>query len=529
MIRSFLGLWFLVFGPLFFLLYPSHLNPILLFNNYVAGQRLERIYQGTFTLIESRLETVPLEAWSDEIDQLNQHFGYALELLDIRRTHLGVIDRDELEQHQIIFVNEDPEFLIKKIADTHFILKIPVDASEDEKILRGSEGSVYLLQQKFAATEQEKWPELLNEMSNEFPFGLKILPRNQIEISKNEQNQLVKKSFFWRVNPTDEITFYISLNDGDSFLSADLVPISSISSSVVIMLVLVFVVSISAGMFFWTFPLWRDLKNLIAATLQFGNGDLHSRAVVYKISAVATLGNAFNRMAERIEQLLKGQRTLTNAIAHDLRTPLYRLRFAFEMLSNAASDTEKQKYQKSISKSLDDLDNLINQTIVLSRYSGDSQLLSFSEHHLAQLIEDECVSVFQLYPDIGYRLQVAPEASDKLALIDHIAMKRALSNLLINACKYTRTTVVVYLSFVAETDMFVIDVCDDGIGIDESDWERIFLPFEQLDNTRSHTAAGHGLGLAIVKHIAQWHQGSVCAGWSDLGGAKFTFTFPGRT
>ncbi|QMV14841.1 ATP-binding protein [Vibrio spartinae] len=529
MIKSFLGLWILVFGPLFFLLYPSDLNPILSFNNYIEGQRYERIYQGTFTLIESRLDTIPIDTWPDEIEQLSQHFGYALQLLDINQTNLGTLKRDEIEQHQIIFFNEEPEFLIKKIGNSHFILKIFVDSSEEEKIRRGAEGTVYLLQEQFAATEQEHWPALLRSMANYFPFDLQIASRNQINISQTEQNQLATDSFFWRTNLNDEITFYIRLSDGASFLLANLIPMSSIHPSVIIVLVLVFVLSISAGMFFWTYPLWRDLKNLLAATSRFGSGDLNSRALVYKISTVATLGKAFNHMADRIEQLLKGQRTLTNAIAHDLRTPLYRLRFAFEMLANAKTDREKEKYQQSISKSLEDLDSLINQTMVLSRYSGDSQLLSFAKYHLAQLLDDECSSVVQLYPDIHYQLQIAPEASGKLALIDQIAMKRAISNLFINACKYARTTVVVRLSFVSETDMFVIDVCDDGIGIDESDWERIFLPFEQLDNARSHAASGHGLGLAIVKHIAQWHQGTVCAGRSDLGGARFTFTFPSRT
>ncbi len=529
MIKSFSGLWFLVFGPLFFLLYPSHLNPILSFNNYIEGQRYERIYQGTFTLIESRLEAMPIDTWQQEIDELSQHFGFALQLLDINKSNLGQQNREEIEQQQIIFFNEEPEFLIKKIGNSPFMLKIFVDAPEAEKIRRGSEGTVYLLQQQFASTKPEHWPTLLRDLSTHFPFDLQIATSDQVKLSQTEQSHLVTYSFFWRTNSSDEITFYIRLSDGNSFLLANLIPLSSVSSSVIIVLILAFVLSISLCMFFWTYPLWRDLKNLLAATSRFGHGDLNSRAVVYKISTVATLGNAFNRMADRIEQLLKGQRTLTNAIAHDLRTPLYRLRFAFEMLSHATTEIEKEKYQRSISKSLEDLDSLINQTMVLSRYSGDSQLLSFAKHHLAQLIDDECVSVFQLYPDIEYQLQIAPEAIDKLALIDHIAMKRAMSNLLVNACKYTRTRVFVSLSYVAETDMFVINVCDDGIGIDESDWERIFLPFEQLDNARSHVASGHGLGLAIVKHIAQWHQGSVCAGRSELGGARFTFQFPNRT
>jgi two-component system sensor histidine kinase RstB len=110
MIKSFLGLWFLVFGPLFFLLYPSHLNPILSFNNYIEWQRYERIYQGTFTLIESRLEAMPIDTWQQEMDELSQHFGFALQLLDIDKSNLGQQNREEIEQQQIIFFNEEPGF-----------------------------------------------------------------------------------------------------------------------------------------------------------------------------------------------------------------------------------------------------------------------------------------------------------------------------------------------------------------------------------------------------------------------------------
>jgi two-component system sensor histidine kinase RstB len=528
MFKSFAGLWLMVFGPLIFLLYPSDFNPIIRFNEHIEGKRFTEIYQGTFSLIEKQLEAVPVRQWQDDIQQLSLHFGYDLRLLKSSEVVLSHRHRAVLQQGRIVFVNAEPEYLLKQIGKRGFTLQLFTDFSEEIKISRGATGTVYLLRQIFNQTTTTQWPVLIQQLEDEFPYHLRVNKSGSIPLNNQEEHRLKTYSFFWRGNPSQAVSFYIPLKGGEIYLIADQIPMSSVNTSVIILLILLFVITISVCMFLWVYPMWRDLKHLVSATSEFGKGNLATRAVVTKISVVAALSRAFNQMAERTEHLLHGQRTLTNAIAHDLRTPLYRLRFAFEMLMESNQSQADAKYLSSISKSIDDLDHLIDQTLLLSRYSSDQQLIQLAEHDLVSLISEECLQIFPFWPDIEYQLDLHLEPEQAITPVDRIAIKRAVSNLLTNACKFAQSSVVVKLYYQQSSDEYVFEVSDDGPGIPEDDTERIFLPFEQLNSDHRDIASGHGLGLAIVRHIASWHSGTVRAGRSNLGGASFVFRWPAQ-
>jgi two-component system sensor histidine kinase RstB len=528
MFKSFAGLWLLVFGPLFFLLYPSDFNPIMRFNEDIEGKRFSEIYKGTFSLIEKQLVEVPVTRWQSDIQQLSLHFRYDLRLLKSSEVLLKQRQKKALQQGQIVFINAEPEYLLKQIGKSDFTLQLFTDFSEDMKISSGATGTVFLLRQTFNQTTSAQWPLLIRQLEEMFPYYLRVTKSGNIQPDKQEKHSLKTYFFFWRGDPSKAVSFYIPLKSGEFFLIADQVPMSPVDTSAIILLILLIVFTISVFMFFWVYPLWRDLKYLVSATSEFGKGNLSTRAVVTKISVVAALSRAFNQMAERTEHLLHGQRTLTNAIAHDLRTPLYRLRFAFEMLMESKRSQVDTKYWSSISKSIDDLDHLINQTLLLSRYSSDRELIQLAEHDLVTLINEECLQIFQLWPDIDYQLDLHLEPEQAITPVDGIAIKRAISNLLTNACKFARSSVVVKLHYRQPSAEYVLEVSDDGPGIPEDHTERIFLPFEQLSSDRRDIASGHGLGLAIVRYIARWHSGTVIAGRSDLGGASFVFRWPSQ-
>ncbi|WP_102794987.1 ATP-binding protein [Bowmanella denitrificans] len=518
MYKSLIGLWFLVFTPLFFLLYPSHFNPIVNFNEHVEGTRYIEIYKGTFHLIESRLKRKPLAYWKNEVETISKNFGFDIELVDI-----GL---DEYTNgSEIQFFNSEPEYLVKRVKESQWAVKVYVDFSASEKIRRGAMGTVYLLQREFRDAEMKMWPKLIDELSKDFPYNMRLEEIESINMSNNEKKEMLKYSFFWREND-NEIVFYISIGDSSYLLACDVVPLSSVEPSVVLFLIFIFVLIISACLFFWVYPLWRDLESLAVATSGFGKGDFTVRASVSKISIVTRLSEAFNGMAERTEQLVKRQHTLTNAIAHDLRTPIYRLKFAIEILKKSISYDENKKYFDSISSSIEDLDGLIDQTLALSKYSSDKKDKSFAYHDLIKLTKDECKKVFQLYENINYDLIFKIEDGKERAFFDDVAIRRALSNILVNACKFSKSFVLVEVFYDKVLSEYIIDVSDDGVGIAEDDVERVFLPFEQLDNNRQDVSSGHGCGLTIVRCIAQWHSGEVKAGPSKIGGAKISFRWP---
>ena len=104
---------------------------------------------------------------------------------------------------------------------------------------------------------------------------------------------------------------------------------------------------------------------------------------------------------------------------------------------------------------------------------------------------------------------------------------RAIQNLVGNAGRYARSAVQV--NCVIGPDTCRVDVEDDGPGIPENEWSRVFTPFARLDDSRTRSSGGYGLGLSIVRRIAYWHGGRALVGRSEaLGGARFSLIWPRR-
>ncbi len=101
---------------------------------------------------------------------------------------------------------------------------------------------------------------------------------------------------------------------------------------------------------------------------------------------------------------------------------------------------------------------------------------------------------------------------------------RAIQNLVTNAIRYADSRVRVSSAY--EGGMYRIDVEDDGPGIPQDKWEKVFVPFARLDDSRTRASGGYGLGLSIVKRIAYWHGGVASVYRSRWGGAKFTIIWP---
>ena len=109
--------------------------------------------------------------------------------------------------------------------------------------------------------------------------------------------------------------------------------------------------------------------------------------------------------------------------------------------------------------------------------------------------------------------------------MDPYLMELALSNLLVNACRYAHKAVVVDMRI--DTGRNVLAVEDDGPGIPAAEREQVFRAFTRLDTSRNRSTGGYGLGLAIVTRIAALHGGTAGADESTLGGARLLVSWPG--
>ncbi len=217
---------------------------------------------------------------------------------------------------------------------------------------------------------------------------------------------------------------------------------------------------------------------------------------------------AFNEMQDRLRRYVEDRTAMIGAIAHDLRTPLTRLRFRIE----GAPDDLKVK----MSSDLDQMEAMISATLSFVRDA--TQVAKRTKLELSSVLE----SLADEMTDTGS--EVVMERSDKVVVDgDPVALKRLFSNLLENATKYgKRARVRVF----KEGDHAQVEIDDDGPGVPPADLERVFEPFYRREPSRNRDTGGIGLGLAVVRTVARAHGGDAVLKNREGGGLTACVSLP---
>lgn len=225
-------------------------------------------------------------------------------------------------------------------------------------------------------------------------------------------------------------------------------------------------------------------------------------------SEVHAAAEAFNRMQERLRRYVEDRTAMVGAIAHDLRTPLTRLRFRIE----ATPDDIRAK----LAADIDQMDEMISATLGFVR---DATMAGPREKlELSSLVESVLVEA----AETGAEATALP--SDRIVIHgDPVALRRLTANLVGNALKYgLRARGRVFI----EGAEAVIEIEDDGPGIPVEEIERVFEPFYRGEPSRSRETGGAGLGLAVVRSIARAHGGDVALTTRSGGGLTARVTLP---
>jgi signal transduction histidine kinase len=263
------------------------------------------------------------------------------------------------------------------------------------------------------------------------------------------------------------------------------------------------------------------LKALAATADELGGGNLSARIAPGPPDAIGHLARTFNGMAERIERLVGAHQELLRMVSHELRTPMQRVHFSVEEVRAAATAADRDRALERIAGDLEKLDELIEELLGYVRLK-DSAPTAAAPVDLAPVLEAVTRDLSPLAPGVALVL-VLPQDRALRAAIPPRLLHRALSNLVTNAQAYGHGRV--RLSAAVDGGRVVIDVDDDGPGVPEADRDRVFEPFQRLDDG-AERKRGFGLGLTIVRRIAELHGGTVGVTTSPLGGARFRFELP---
>lgn len=309
----------------------------------------------------------------------------------------------------------------------------------------------------------------------------------------------------------------------------------------------------------------KPINNLINTTERFSKGDLRQRAKIYKNDEIGKLSNAFNIMAEelnihinnledkvkeRTAEIEKANRDLKIAkieadkaneakseflanMSHEIRTPLNAIIGFSEILSNTMKDDINHNYIKTIHSAGNSLLTIINDILDLSKIEAGKIVLQYKPVKFMTIFK-EIESIFmQKVEGKGIELILDIQADlSEIFLFDEVRIRQILLNLVGNAVKFTETGYV-KLSITSKpssvNDMSSVDLTisveDSGIGIPETEKEKIFEAFTQISGQSIKKYGGTGLGLSITKKLVEMMNGEISLDSTVGKGSKFTIEF----
>ena len=267
-----------------------------------------------------------------------------------------------------------------------------------------------------------------------------------------------------------------------------------------------------------------DMQEITETAEEISNGAYDRRVQIKaRYKEIERLGATFNRMLDRIQSLLNSMKEINDNIAHDLRSPLARIRGIAEMslLQEKSVDAYKEMAVSTIEE-CDSLIGMINTMLDITEAEAGVNGVETEKFELVELIYEAC----ELFRPIAEakKIHLQTDLPESLTVTsDRKKMQRIVTNILENAIKYTPADGAVTVSAAAQNGELRIEFADTGTGISEKDLPHIFERFYRCD--RSRTQGGVGLGLSLVKAYAESINGTVHVESALNQGSRFALVF----
>ncbi|HEY8429310.1 MAG TPA: ATP-binding protein, partial [Sandaracinaceae bacterium] len=253
--------------------------------------------------------------------------------------------------------------------------------------------------------------------------------------------------------------------------------------------------------------LTRPLRSLRRATQRVAQGDLAVRVTPELARAdaeIAALGRDFDRMAERVQELLVAQQRLLSDVSHELNSPLARLRVALELARQKAGPEAVPALDR-IEREAERLSALIGEILTVTRLEhGEAPPLTSVD--LGALVEEIVRDAD--FEAQGANKRVELERTAAVVLLgDEELLRRAIENVVRNAVRFTPEGTAVTLDVEERGGSVSVRVRDRGPGVPEDALRDIFVPLYRVERDRDRKTGGAGLGLAIADRAVKLHGG----------------------
>lgn len=265
----------------------------------------------------------------------------------------------------------------------------------------------------------------------------------------------------------------------------------------------------------------RRLRVIYEACERVASGDLRQRIeVTGRDDDLDHIAAVINHMLDQIEQLMEGVREVSDAIAHDLKTPLARLRGQLELLLSIP-----ERSDDAIDAVIAEADQVLaafNALLRIAQLEQGTRRQAFIHFDFNSVLEQMREVYDVVFADKNIRFEISPAANGAPAYGDRDLWLQAVSNLLDNAYKYTPAGGRVAIALVNEGAQLHLRIADSGPGIPASEHKNVFKRFYRLDKHRSQK--GTGLGLSLVAAVCKVHKATIEL--SNDGGLRIDIGIP---
>ncbi|ANC02282.1 MULTISPECIES: ATP-binding protein [Pseudomonas] len=500
-----------------------------LVNEVRAGQHREGLAQGTFSLMADNL------AMQNEVERKRslviweRLLGVPLDLAPLSMQTLDAGQRSRLARGLVVVEKTGPHAakVLRQVAHEDVVLVAQVK-QVSEQLARAT---LYLLADelvRYPVTEQQQRLAQIRQ-SKGFGFDIALQRIERVGLDDDQRRRVEEGDTVMALGRDgDSIRVFAGLSGSPWVLEiGPLYQLNPYPPQLLILIAFLGLCLIGLVVYLLVRQLERRVSGLEMAASRIAQGSLETRVPAGDADSVGRLAAAFNGMAEHLQRSLSMQRELVRAVSHELRTPVARLRFGLEMIESASTEQARSKHLAGMDSDIQDLDRLVDEMLTYARLEQGAPALKFQRIDLDSLLDRVIDELAPLRADVRVTRGACELGEDQLAWVEAEPryLHRALQNLVSNAMRHAESEV--RLSFQLGQQRCRIEVEDDGPGIPEGVWDRIFTPFTRLDDSRTRASGGHGLGLSIVRRIIYWHGGRAQVGRSEaLGGACFSLNWP---
>ncbi|MEW6981937.1 sensor histidine kinase [Colwelliaceae bacterium 6471] len=341
----------------------------------------------------------------------------------------------------------------------------------------------------------------------EIPRGSLVVPERLAErLNEGEIIALELQTGFW--------TYYQHKADSEKLVAFGPVPAEPVDDDIDNYFLIFFYSALALFFLALLKPLFKELDELLNAAKQFGKKPTLMTLNIGVRSSVYPLAVSFQKMSRQIMGLLTMNRDLSRTIAHELRTPLARIRF----VNQALVDVIEPSYFKRIEQDIEEIDQLITAYLNFAKLENKEEIFNKRRRKFSTLMMkiEEKYKIYQGDVMISFNYQNVECSFDA----QHMSI--ALQNLISNAMRYAKTKINV--TFTKENNICLLIVSDDGLGL-VAEKVDLFDAFVRQQNQKSDK--GFGLGLYIARRVAILHSGDLrVENDPELGGARFTLLWP---